>query len=175
MKHKLLVALLALMLCATAVSAASNDMTFKVGLYPRLTGMGFDFSSVTGRNTSHFSAGLGVDFAACFKNGLGPYVLFNGQFTESDYGLVVGIAYNLKMNNNIDLFVTAGPAVKIQGKTTEVGLSTMCSFDFKMSDMLYARLGVGLNMYFASFYQNTSTTYFKLNIPLPSFALGWRF
>ena len=175
MKKKAIALLLVLCLVVTGVFAASNNVQFKASVSPSLTGMGFTFTSKDNYNNSEFSAGLGGDFAAIFKSGMGPYVAFNGQFTESLYGLTVAFAYQTKLNNNIDLMATVGPQLTFKGKSTTLGVSAMCNFDFKMTQNMFARLGVGANIDFVTFGNGRSTTFFMLYMPIPSFALGWKF
>ncbi len=184
MNKKIIALLLVFCLAVTGVFAASN-VQFKASVSPSLTGMSFTFQSKENSNRSTFSAGLKGDFAAIFKNGLGPYVAFNGQFTEQSYGLVAGIAYMTKLNNNIDLMATGGLALGF-GSTrvgnlslssgTSMGIQVMCNFDFKMTQSMFVRLGIGTDIYFVTFPKSgNAITYFSMNVPIPSFSIGWKF
>ncbi len=175
MRKKTVALVLVVCLAVTGLFAASGNVQFKASVSPRLTGMGFTFTSIENHSTSKFSAGVGGDFVAIFKNGMGPYVAFNGQFTDSTYGLTVAFAYQTKLNNNIDLLATVGPQLTFANKNTTLGISAMCNFDFKLTQSMFARLGVGANIDFVTFRSGNSSTYFSLYTPIPSFALGWRF
>lgn len=173
-KKTLVVLMLVLCLASTSVFAAASSKTqLKFAVRPS-TKMNVEVES-SHNTTSHFTANLDADFAAIFNKGFGVYVVLNANFTGNAYGFLVGGAYDTKLNNNIDLFVTVGPSFMFSGSTTTIGAELMCNFDFKVTQDMFIRLGTGLDMDFVKIMKGGNNTTFTMNIPIPSLAIGWKF
>lgn len=172
---KTLAVLIVACLAIASVSAATNDVRFRTSLYPRTTHMGVTVTSANGNSSSSFKFSLGGDLAVLFKSDFGLYFALDTELTGGSFGIVAGGAYFAKLNNDVDMLATVGPSFVFSNNSTEIGADVFVNFDFKMSQSMFFRVGTGLDMTFWKVWDGGSDNTFRMYIPIPAFAIGWKF
>lgn len=170
---KLLAVALVLVVSVGAVFAQTD---IKLALGVKNTGMDVEIVKPEHMDThSDFNFALDTELDMFFKDGIGMNVIFATEQFER-FTLGAGFAYNLVINPNWEFVVSVGPMFGFGESQSTFGLFAHVDFDFLAGKSFFARLGTGLDMEFVQFGgKQDATSNFRMAIPLPRVAIGWKF
>ncbi len=171
MKKKLGLVLLVLVLSASLFAAV--DMRLDLGVQNSAIALDMDLSNSNAK--PKFTAEFDATFTTTFDNGVGFYVGFTPDLVGGKFGLDGGFAYKIKVSNDIDCLLNIGPSFMFGGQGTNIGADLMAYFDFFITQSMYMQLGVGSQFEFCQISNNKTTSNVSMTMPLPSFAIGWKF
>lgn len=172
MKKALTVFLIALV-TITGVFA-TTDVDLALNLKNNYFNFGFKTS---GSDPEFVTPKLGIDLDGTFifdrHNGF--YVDLGFDMAKSAFTVAGGYAYTDPLSNTMDLLLTVGPRFVFERNTTLIGADFNCDFKMDMTQKMFFRFGLGVNMDFVTIAKNNTDGYFDVAFSIPRVAIGWDF
>ena len=173
MKKALTVFLIAIV-AVTGVFAATD-----VDLAINLKSNFFEFGFSAKDNDTKFETpkiGLDIDGTFIFDRHNGFYIDLGFNMKEGNtFTVAGGYAYTEPLSNTMDLVLGIGPHFKIRSNSFDIGADFNCDFKMDMTQKMFFRFGLGVDMNFATIAKGNSMGYFDMQFVIPRVAIGWDF
>ena len=171
---KALTVLLIAVVAITGVFAATD-----VDLALNLKNNFFNFGFTTSGNEAEFVSpkiGIDLDGTFIFDHHNGFYIDLGFNMEEGNaFTVAGGYAYTDPLSNTMDLLLTVGPRFVFKSNTTLIGADFNCDFKMDMTQKMFFRFGLGVNMDFVTITKNNTDGYFDVTFSIPRVAIGWDF
>ena len=113
-----------------------------------------------------------------FEKGHGMMVSVN-PFSEGgsvEFALGVGYAFRTPISSNTDFMFSVGPTLIISSGACGFGVFLDANFDFILTDLMFIRVGTGLELNFGDFGDpEFGKGQLEMIIPLPYIGVGFQF
>lgn len=157
-----------------ANNAARTNIDFSSAVYLNTGEFGL-LNLSTNNGNSSFSFALNGDLSAIFKDGFGAYAHM-GFVLPGSFDLYVAGAYKLKLNNSVNLTLTAGPTFIFASNTFTFGTDVLAHFDYKVVKNWFLRFTIGADMdFFTNDKNGNKLQGFRMTVQLPQVAIGYSF
>lgn len=157
-----------------ANNAARTNIDFSSAVYLNTDRFGI-LTLNTSNGNSSFNFALNGDLSAIFKDGFGAYA-YMGLNLSNGFDLYVAGAYKLKLNNSVNLTLTAGPTFIFTRNSFTFGTDVLAHFDYKVVKNWFLRFTLGANMdFFTNDKNGNKLQGFRMMVQLPQVAIGYSF
>ena len=165
--------LLSLLLAAASLYAV--DFDFVIG---QKTSASLEFTNTNNNFRPQFKFNVDAELDMDFEKGHGMVVSVN-PFSEGgsvEFALGVGYAFRTPISSNTDFMFSVGPTLIISSGACGFGVFLDANFDFILTDLMFIRVGTGLELNFGDFGDpEFGKGQLEMIIPLPYIGVGFQF
>ncbi len=165
--------LLSLLLAAASLYAV--DFDFVIG---QKTSASLEFTNTNNNFRPQFKFNVDAELDMDFEKGHGMMVSVN-PFSEGgsvEFALGVGYAFRTPISSNTDFMFSVGPTLIISSGACGFGVFLDANFDFILTDLMFIRVGTGLELNFGDFGDpEFGKGQLEMIIPLPYIGVGFQF
>lgn len=165
--------LLSLLLAAASLYAV--DFDFVIG---QKTSASLEFTNTNNNFRPQFKFNVDAELDMDFEKGHGMMVSVN-PFSEGgsvEFALGVGYAFRTPISSNTDFMFSVGPTLIISSGACGFGVFLDANFDFILTDLMFIRVGTGLELNFGNFGDpEFGKGQLEMIIPLPYIGVGFQF
>ena len=170
---KRVLVLLSLILAAASLYAV--DFDFVIG---QKTSASLEFTNTNHDFRPQFKFNVDAELDMDFDEGHGMMVSIN-PFSEGgsvEFGLGVGYAYRTPISSNTDFMLSVGPVFTISSGAAGFGIFFDANFDFILTDLIFIRVGTGVELNFGDFGNpEFGKGQLEMIIQLPYIGVGFQF
>ena len=165
--------LLSLLLAAASLYAV--DFDFVIG---QKTSASLEFTNKNNNFRPQFKFNVDAELDMDFEKGHGMMVSVN-PFSEGgsvEFALGVGYAFRTPISSNTDFMFSVGPTLIISSGACGFGVFLDANFDFILTDLMFIRVGTGVELNFGDFGDpEFGKGQLEMIIPLPYIGVGFQF
>lgn len=165
--------LLSLLLAAASLYAV--DFDFVIG---QKTSASLEFTNTNNNFRPQFKFNVDAELDMDFEKGHGMMVSVN-PFSEGgsvEFALGVGYAFRTPISSNTDFMFSVGPTLIISSGACGFGVFLDANFDFILTDLVFIRVGTGVELNFGDFGDpEFGKGQLEMIIPLPYIGVGFQF
>lgn len=165
--------LLSLLLAAASLYAV--DFDFVIG---QKTSASLEFTNTNNNFRPQFKFNVDAELDMDFEKGHGMMVSVN-PFSEGgsvEFALGVGYAFRTPISSNTDFMFSVGPTLIISSGACGFGVFLDANFDFILTDLMFIRVGTGVELNFGDFGDpEFGKGQLEMIIPLPYIGVGFQF
>ena len=167
--------LVLIFLSVTAAVCSAVDFDFVVG---QTTSASLEFENRSDGMKPKFRFDVDAELDMDFEKGHGMMVSVY-PFSEGgsvEFALGVGYAFRTPISSNTDFMFSVGPTLIISSGACGFGVFLDANFDFILTDLMFIRVGTGVELNFGDFGDpEFGKGQLEMIIPLPYIGVGFQF